>query len=163
MKTRRLFLTGPPCGGKSTLGAYIAAIKGLSYCDLDEAVSRAAGKDIERIFTEEGEEAFRKLEREALINSGADIVACGGGTLINPLNLKYIQSRGMMALLIAKPRILLERLKSGCKRPLLQGDAEARLNMLLAERAYAYCMADMIINTGVLSIEESAGKITAVI
>src|SRR5680860_584741 len=59
-------LTGFMGSGKTTVGRLVAERLGWSFIDSDDALQKAAGKSIDRIFREEGEEAFRRLERKTL-------------------------------------------------------------------------------------------------
>ena len=83
MKT--IFLIGYMGCGKSTLGKALARRCELDFIDLDDYIEARAGKKIREIFAEEGEEAFRDMERRMLREVSADgkrdvVVACGGGT-----------------------------------------------------------------------------------
>jgi shikimate kinase len=80
--------------GKTTLGRLLARALGQEFVDLDRAISKTAGKGIPEIFAEHGEETFRDLEHEALIEalSGTPcIVACGGGVVVCPDNMALLR------------------------------------------------------------------------
>lgn len=109
--------------GKSTLGKGLAARCDIEFIDLDDYIEERAGKKIRDIFAEDGEAAFRQLERAALIemcNRGGALVACGGGTPCYGDNMELMNSRGVTVLLRASRERLLQRLKRGrYKRPLI--------------------------------------------
>ena len=63
-------LVGLPGSGKSVVGRRLAHRHGASFVDLDETVERTAGRTIPDIFAEDGEAAFRALEREAVAGLG---------------------------------------------------------------------------------------------
>ncbi len=95
-------LIGMPGCGKSTVGRALARELGWEFVDVDDLVPLRAGKPIERIFAEDGEEAFRILEAactaEALARPGR-AVACGGGVVTRPHNLPVLRQNGPVVLL----------------------------------------------------------------
>src|SRR6187431_2798137 len=95
--TRRivdLVIVGLPGSGKSVVGKRLAHRHGATFIDLDERIEREDGRPIPTIFEEDGEQAFRTLERRAVVDLGpADperglrrIVATGGGAVVDPRN-----------------------------------------------------------------------------
>lgn len=76
--------------GKSTVGRVVAASLGWRFTDLDEVVAQRADLSIPEIFESLGEPHFRSLERQALLDvldgSEENIVACGGGVVIDSRN-----------------------------------------------------------------------------
>ena len=81
--------------GKTTLGRLLASATGLEFVDLDQTITKKAGREIPEIFAEHGEERFRELEAEALREAfeGASpcIVACGGGVVTRSENRALLQ------------------------------------------------------------------------
>ncbi len=80
--------------GKSSVGRALAKRIGWEFVDTDAEVERAAGKRIHQIFVEEGEEAFRRLEREALrdaLSCAQRVVAVGGGAVVDPANERGVR------------------------------------------------------------------------
>lgn len=118
-----IYLIGYMGSGKSTLGRALAARCDVGFIDLDDFIEAKAGKRIRDIFADEGEEAFRRLERDCLIEAGACgdmLVACGGGTPCFGDNMELMNSRGLTVHLMTSHERLLERLKCGrAKRPLI--------------------------------------------
>lgn len=103
-----LFLYGPPASGKTTLGRRLAAALGWTFADLDAEIVRAAGRPVRDIFAADGEPAFRRLESDALrrIVDAATaplVLALGGGTLLDPANRAFAESRGPVWCLEAPP------------------------------------------------------------
>ena len=90
----KYFIVGYMASGKSTFGKELAKDKGLPFLDLDESVESREGRSISEIFAKEGEEYFRKREREILheICNEADefVLATGGGTPCFFDNMDYI-------------------------------------------------------------------------
>ncbi len=83
---KNLVLIGMSGCGKSTVGKLIAQNIGMKYIDTDELVEKKAGKSINEIFAQNGEEYFRKLEREmCLLAASLDgaVIATGGGVVKN--------------------------------------------------------------------------------
>lgn len=72
-------LIGPPGAGKSTVGPLVAQRLGVAFCDTDDWVEAVAGKSVGDIFVEDGEPAFRALERDAVARAIAGGAAPGGG------------------------------------------------------------------------------------
>ncbi len=76
--------------GKTTLGRILARTLKCEFVDLDRAVVKTAGKGIPEIFAGHGEEHFRDLEHEALLDAlegrTPSVVACGGGVVVRPEN-----------------------------------------------------------------------------
>ena len=80
-------LIGPPGAGKSTVGPLVADLLGAEFLDTDDVVEEAAGKPVSDIFVDDGEAAFRALERTAVARTVAShpgILALGGGAVMDP-------------------------------------------------------------------------------
>jgi shikimate kinase len=128
--------------GKSTVGRHLADLLGFTFIDSDNEIERRAGADIPWIFDVEGEAGFRRRESavlEELAQRNETVIATGGGAILageNRLNVSVAQQ--------------LKRTGSGEGRPLLQqGDREATLKKLMAEREPLYrALADVIISAG---------------
>jgi len=133
-------LIGPPGAGKSTVGPLLAAQLGVGFTDTDAEVEAAAGKPVSDIFVEDGEPAFRELERAAVgraLEDASGVVAVGGGAVLDPRT---------QAKLTGCPVIYLEtgfsvaakRVGLGQARPLLIGNPRATLKILLDRRIPVY-------------------------
>lgn len=92
-----LVLIGMPGSGKTTVGRALARLSGKSFVDVDEEITRAAGRPIPEIFVQEGEEAFRMLEnrilKEVCAQSGR-VIATGGGVVLHMENWKTMRRTG---------------------------------------------------------------------
>ena len=139
--------------GKSAVGRKLAEKLGLSFVDLDEEIVRTTGRSIESIFQEDGEERFREIERTLTEEYSAldgQVIACGGGTVIDPENLENLRRSSRMVLLTAEPEVILERVETeGDVRPLLNvEDRLGKIRSLLSKRWPSYIeAADIIIDT----------------
>ncbi|MBV9292983.1 MAG: shikimate kinase, partial [Frankiales bacterium] len=84
--TPAVVLVGPPGAGKSTVGRLVAESLGVDFRDTDDDVEAAAGKSVSDIFIEDGEGAFRELERTAVAEALAThpgVLALGGGAVLD--------------------------------------------------------------------------------
>ena len=137
-----LFLYGPPGSGKSALGQALAQALNLPFFDLDGEIEARTGQSIARIFSQQGEAAFRQLERELLgkcLERKERVVALGGGALLDPGLRLRVEAAGRVICLRASLPVLHERLRSEAdRRPLLAGDLYDRLADLLAQRQGHY-------------------------
>ena len=139
--------------GKSAIGRMLAEKLGLSFVDLDEEIVSRTGRSIESIFDEDGEERFREIEKTVTEEYSAlngQVIACGGGTVIDPENLENLRRGSRMVLLTAEPEVILERVEAeGDARPLLNVDDRlGKIRTLLTERWPRYIeAADIIIDT----------------
>jgi shikimate kinase / 3-dehydroquinate synthase len=123
-------LVGLPGSGKSAVGRRLAHRHGASFVDLDDVIEKATGQTIPAIFAEQGEAAFRELERQAVADLGpADrgvdvrlVVATGGGAVIDPRS-RWALYRGRVPVwLDVRPEVLAQRLRRSPNiRPLMAG------------------------------------------
>ena len=138
--------------GKSAVGKLLAEELGLSFVDLDQEIVSRTGRSIESIF-QDGEERFREIERVVTKEYSAldgQVIACGGGTVIDPENLENLRRSSRMMLLTAEPEVILERVEAkGDVRPLLNVDDRlGKIRSLLSKRWPSYIeAADIIIDT----------------
>ena len=134
-----LFLYGPPASGKSTLATKIAAATGWTLVDLDAEIVRVEGRPIPQIFAEGGEAAFRAIEKRELARvAGArgQVVALGGGALLDADCRRIAESSGRVLLLDCPIETLKTRITGKGDRP-LSADT-ARLEALVASRKAHY-------------------------
>lgn len=127
-----LSLTGFMGSGKTTVGLAVADMLGCPFVDLDDLIARKAGKSIPRLFSEDGEAAFRALEARCLADTvkkyaeGTAVLSLGGGTPENAASLRLIREKTVCIYLKASFETLMERLSGGADgRPMLQGDVSA--------------------------------------
>ena len=136
-----LYLYGAPGSGKSTYGRHLAAQKAMPFVDLDAEIEKRTGRRISEIFAQEGEAAFRVLEKAELKCVSAtpgQIVALGGGALLDAEARQVAEATGRVIFLECPEEELLRRVSATQGRPLLAGDAAERLRRLLVARRAHY-------------------------
>lgn len=155
-----LLLVGFMGTGKSTLGRLLARRWNRPFVDTDEVVERLAGKSVSDIFAQDGEPAFRALERQVvesrLPESGA-VVACGGGLVVPEGMGPLVASKGVVITLFASPEAIVRRVGGRSHRPLLAGeDPAARVRELLAAREKAYLACGIAVYTDGRTLQQMA-------
>jgi shikimate kinase len=146
-----LYFVGFMGTGKTTVGRAVAQRLGFTLFDSDVEIERSVGKPIPQIFAEEGEMAFRAMER-AFIESGHPatrcVVACGGGLVVPPGMLELLQARGVVVCLHASLETILRRTQGSRHRPLLNvDDPMERIRTLYAQREPIYRRAGTLVLT----------------
>ena len=136
-------LVGMPGGGKSAAGRALATLLRRKLSDTDKDAEKAAGMTVADIFAELGEAHFRSLESEMLraaLQKKRQIIAAGGGIVLDKKNRELIRQSAFAIYLCAPPQLLARRLqKDKTARPLLAGkDLAASLSELLAKREPLY-------------------------
>jgi shikimate kinase len=121
----RIFLTGFMGSGKSYTGLELARKLGRPFVDLDQWIEDMQGLSINEIFSEQGEDAFRRLEAETLRTFEKlpyFIMATGGGAPCFHDNISWMNENGMTIFIDPPVTLLVERLEEGREqRPLLHG------------------------------------------
>ncbi|HKI46856.1 MAG TPA: shikimate kinase [Balneolales bacterium] len=125
MMKDNLFLCGFMGSGKSTIGRKLALLSNYQFIDLDSLVVERMRMSIPEIFSRYGEEQFRKIERECLVEKLEDhgiVMALGGGTISDPALINKIKASGYLIFLRPTTAQLVNRLSRNRKRPLLLND-----------------------------------------
>jgi shikimate kinase len=158
-----LALVGLMGAGKTSVGRTCAKRLSRPLLDTDELVVAATGRAIPDIFAEEGEGAFRALERQAVADACASpepaVIACGGGAVLDPVNRAALRQRCCVVWLRAPVATLAGRVGGGGGRPLLAGPVppEVTLGRLADLRAPSYeAAAHVVLDTDGCSVEEAA-------
>jgi shikimate kinase len=157
---QRIYLIGFMGAGKSSVGECLARILSWRFVDLDRTIERETGRSVPAIFASLGEQVFRRLETETLVQASAAreaVIACGGGTPASRGNMELILATGLSIWLRAPLPVMLARCREGAHRPLL-GD-ESRMIALLAARTPWYERADMIADSSSSDPEAIAREI----
>lgn len=167
---RNIILVGFMASGKTSVGRALAERTGWTLMDADGVIVARAGKPIHRIFSEDGEPAFRELERRVIADLCAgerQVIASGGGAFVDPRNRDAMLAGGTVFFLSARPAVILRRVRGedagGPIRPLLAvEDPEARIAELLAQRAPAYAQAHHTVDTDALTAAGVAARISSI-
>ncbi len=150
---RDIAIIGFMGSGKSSTGRLLARLTGKTLRDTDSLIIKKTGKSVNRIFTEEGEPAFRRLESQVISQVAREegsVIACGGGVVLDEDNMLILKKRAWVVYLRASAGSILKRLSSGRnRRPLLRGaDRASTVRSLLEYRKPIYeKWADIIIDT----------------
>ncbi|MGC9330617.1 MAG: shikimate kinase [Bacteroidales bacterium] len=164
----KIYLTGFMAAGKSTLAKKLAAKLNIPYIDLDNEIERVCGKSITRIFTDDGEEAFRKIESRLLVHASkkndAFVMACGGGVLESEQNLFTLQDYGVLVFVDTSIDVIKKRLtEDNVERPLLKNMKETQRNNIIEElykkRMHQYNKADVVFKPDTESMDKLISRI----
>lgn len=134
-----VYLVGMPGAGKSVVGRELAGMLGVPFIDLDEQIEREAGKQVQEIFAQDGEAAFRALEAQSLVKAGTNdpaVVACGGGVVLEQANRIALRNTGIAVYLDVPLEQLEARVRPAADRPLIRETGD--LAKLLAARGPLY-------------------------
>ncbi len=150
--------------GKSTVAKALGARLVTGTIDLDEEVARLAGKSIAQVFADQGEPAFRALEKQAIAGLGPDtgVVALGGGAVVDAETRYAILGSDILVTLTAGLETLASRVGAGSGRPLLGERPASNLARILEARAPVYAEAHAVINTEGRAVEQIAAEVLEV-
>lgn len=161
-----LYLVGFMGTGKSTVGRLVAQRLGFRLLDSDQEIEQQQGRTIAEIFAQDGEPAFRALER-AFVEGGHPteraVVACGGGLVVQPGLADELRRRGVVVCLHASLTTVLERTSRHRHRPLLNvEDPAERIRTLYAAREPVYRNAGTVILTDARPLGEVVAHVLRV-
>lgn len=157
-----VWLIGMMGSGKTSVARSVADRLGSTFVDTDDAVVLAAGRSIEDLFAE-SETAFRSVEHDVILTIAslpAQVIASGGGAILDPANVVAMRSSGATILLETDSETLVARLAGSVDRPLLVEKGDIDRIALDREAAYQES-ADFTIDTTNRSIEEVADEVVA--
>lgn len=168
---KAIILIGYMCVGKTTIGKELAKRRGQMFYDLDWYIEERFRKRVPQIFAEEGEEAFRKKERN-MLHEVAEfenvVVSCGGGTPCFFDNIDYMNQAAEVIYLKASPETILSHLKiSKGKRPLLEGMSPEELQTFVTDQIQTredfYLRARYVVDVDVLDSAEKINRLVELI
>lgn len=137
----RVVLVGPPGAGKTTVGRVVARRLGIGFTDVDVLIQERAGKSISDIFTEDGEPAFRALERDVVaeaLETTDGVLALGGGSVLAPETRERLRGHEVVYLSVGLADGM-RRTGMSTARPLLAGvNPRATFRALLDARTPLY-------------------------
>lgn len=164
---KHIMLIGFMGSGKTTVGRQLAAAMKRPFIDMDAEIIKSEGMPITQIFSERGEEYFRKLETQLLQelsrNTVPMVISAGGGVPIQPQNQSCLKELGMVVLLQTSTDVLVERLQGDNSRPILHGgELHNKISELQRQREPIYGqVSDTVITTDRKTIEEIVQEIQA--
>ena len=158
MKTN-IALTGFMGVGKTAVGKALAKKLDKRFVELDSLIEQKAGKSIPDIFQQDGVVAFRELEIEVTKEVSREknlVIACGGGIVLNKINIDRLRKESIIVYLTASPRAILKRTSGDeNERPLLNtpNKALAVRELLSFRKPFYERAADVRIDTSRLDID----------
>jgi len=142
---RSIVLVGMMGAGKSSVGRRLAARLGIPFVDADAEIESAAGRTIAEIFAEHGESYFRAGEARViarLLEQGPQVLATGGGAVMDASTRALIRDKGVSVWLKADLDVLLKRTRRRGDRPLAD-----KIKDLLPQREPLYALADITVQS----------------
>ena len=157
IQARKLFdynivLIGFMGAGKSTISDYLSTMFDMDIVEMDQVIAEREEMSIPDIFATYGEEYFRDLETNLLIEMQSHknaVISCGGGAALREKNVAEMKKNGRVVLLTATPETIFERVKDSNDRPVLNGRKNVKgISELMEQRREKYeAAADIVINT----------------
>ena len=157
IQARKLFnynivLIGFMGAGKSTISDFLKNVFAMDVVEMDQIIAERQGMSISDIFETYGEQYFRDLETNLLIEMQSRsnvVISCGGGTPMRECNVVEMKKNGRVVLLTAKPETILDRVKDNHDRPLIENNKTVPFiaDLMEKRRAKYEAAADIIIET----------------
>jgi XRE family transcriptional regulator, aerobic/anaerobic benzoate catabolism transcriptional regulator len=173
-REQRIALIGLRGAGKSTLGAQLAAMRGVPFVELDREIEREAGTSMNEILLLHGQAGYRRYERRALMRIAEEhadgvVVTTGGSIVSERETFDLLQSRFYCVWLKANPEEHMSRVVAqGDLRPFhsnhgdeghfaqgAMGEAMEDIRRILASREALYARADAVVDTAARSVKQS--------
>ena len=150
--------------GKTAVGEMLARKLNKKFVELDSLIERKVGKSIPEIFQQGGEMAFRELEIEVAKEVSEDknqIIACGGGVVLNKINIDRLKKDSVIVYLTASSGAILKRVSDSDERPLLEvaNPALTIRELLRFRKPFYERAADITINTSKMGINSVVEQI----
>jgi shikimate kinase len=170
-KKSLIFLTGFMGSGKSTIGPILANTLGFEYLDVDQHIEQKTNKRVVEIFGSEGEQAFRALERDALLELAElnhCVISLGGGTIANEENCQLVLQKGILIYLKLSPEEIIQRVQHRSDRPMLKDkhgnqlsppELKNRVLDLMIRREKFYARADVVISADNMRVGATVDEI----
>jgi shikimate kinase len=159
-------VVGPPGAGKTTVGLALAALLGVEFADTEVLIEATAGKPIPDIFFDDGEPAFRALERTAIagaLGSFDGVLALGGGSILDEQTRAALAGHTVVFLSV-ELNDAVKRVGLGAGRPLLAINPRATLKFLMEQRRPLYAsVATHTIATDARTPDEIAAELVALL
>ena len=152
--------------GKSTVSTYLKKAFDMDVIEMDQVIAKREQMSISDIFKIKGEEYFRDLETNLLVEMQAKtntVISCGGGVPMRERNVAEMKKNGKVVLLTASAETILKRVKNNHDRPLLEGNKNVEfISELMEKRREKYeAAADIVIQTDGKTKKEICDEIVA--
>jgi len=165
-REKRIALIGLRGAGKSTLGAQLAAHRGVPFVELDREIEREAGTSMNEILLLHGQAGYRRYERRALFriaedHAGGVVMTTGGSIVSERETFDLLQSRFYCVWLKTSPEEHMSRVVAqGDMRPFdstrgATSEALDDLRRILASREALYARADAVVDTAARTVKQS--------
>jgi shikimate kinase len=164
MKTN-IALIGFMGAGKTTVARSLATRINREFIELDSLIELNTGKAITDIFSQDGEIVFREIEIKVtkdITNGRNMVIACGGGIVLNRINIDRLKKESVIVYLAVTPQVLFKRLTdTKNSRPLLNvKDLESTICELMKHRKPLYeWAADIIVDTTEMPVDSVVDSI----
>ncbi|MHB1213211.1 MAG: shikimate kinase [Candidatus Nanopelagicales bacterium] len=159
-------IVGSPGAGKTSVGRRVAERLGVGFIDTDHVVEERAGRPIPDIFVNEGEEAFRALEAQAVgetLSASQGVVALGGGAVLRAETQQALAGCTVVWLKVGVPDAA-NRVGLNTARPLLLGNVRGTLGTLLEQRNPVYeRLATVVVDTSGKSLRQVTDEVVAAV
>lgn len=159
---KNLVFLGMMGSGKSSIGNLISKKMHLPFIDIDIAIEEYSGMSISEIFEKNGENYFRNLEEKITLKSlknKKNVISLGGGSFINQKIRTNILTNHISFWLDWDESVLLKRIRSNNKRPLVLKSSDQDIRLLIKKRTKIYSKAHFKINCDKLTKTEIVKKI----
>ena len=164
MQARKLFdynivLIGFMGAGKTSISEYLKTLFAMDVVEMDQIIAEREGMSIPDIFEVHGEQYFRDLETNLLIEMQSKknvVISCGGGTPLRECNVVEMKKNGRVVLLTASPETIFDRVKDSHDRPVIENNKNVPFiaDLMEKRRAKYEAAADIVINTDGKSLIE---------
>ena len=164
MRGDNVILVGFMGAGKSVIGRLLARRLGRCFVETDDMIVARDGRPIPEIFRQDGEEAFRRLEAEAVealrLKTG-DVIATGGGLPCREGRMDALRVLGTVVWLRGELPELLARARRTGARPMLERRSPEEIAALHRARVAYYAQADLVVDTAGLGVDQVVARVLA--
>ncbi|MGI9196416.1 MAG: shikimate kinase [Candidatus Nanopelagicales bacterium] len=166
MSGPQVVLVGAPGAGKTSVGRAVARQLGVAFADTDLAIEAGAGKPVADIFVDEGEPAFREMERQAVARALAEesgVLSLGGGAVLDAGTRGALRGHRVVWLRVSLAEAT-KRVGLTGSRPLLLGNVRGTLMSLLDQRTPLYEeVATDSVDTDGTSVDDVAQRVVSLL
>ena len=157
-----IVLTGFMASGKTTVGRRITELSDYEFIDTDEMIVEREGRSINDIFAADGEEYFRRVEREVIREAAKldnKVISTGGGVVLNPENIEELRKNGIVFNLDPDFPVIEQRVTRAAQtRPLMQNQSIEDIKKRFDDRKPLYDNCDYKIHITEQSTPSSSAK-----